>query len=70
SVFGVIFIMTTGGPGIQTQNLSYAIYDEAFSEREIGDASTLGIYAIILANIVVAFFVQVLRRGAEEGVVE
>ncbi|MEL6150932.1 MAG: sugar ABC transporter permease [Chloroflexota bacterium] len=68
SVFGVIFITTTGGPGIQTTNLSYAIYDEAFSSRDIGDASTMGIYAIILANLVVTLFVQVLRRGSEEGV--
>lgn len=68
SIFGVIFITTTGGPGIQTTNLSYAIYDEAFSSRDIGDASTMGIYAIIVANIVVTFFVQVLRRGSEEGV--
>lgn len=68
SVFGVIFITTTGGPGIQTTNLSYAIYDEAFSSRDIGDASTMGIYAIILANIVVTLFVQVLRRGSDEGV--
>lgn len=68
SVFGVIFITTTGGPGIQTTNLSYAIYDEAFSSRDIGDASTMGIYAIILANLVVTFFVQALRRGSEEGI--
>lgn len=66
SVFGVIFITTTGGPGIQTTNLSFAIYDEAFSSRDIGDASTMGIYAIVVANIVVAFFVQVLRRGSED----
>ncbi len=68
SVFGVIFITTSGGPGIQTTNLSYAIYDEAFSSRDIGDASTMGIYAIILANLVVTFFVQALRRGSQEGV--
>lgn len=67
SVFGVIFITTSGGPGIQTTNLSYAIYAEAFSNRDIGDASTMGIYAIVVANIVVALFVQVLRRGTEEG---
>ena len=66
SVFGVIFIATTGGPGIQTTNLSYAIYDEAFSSRDIGDASTMGIYAIVVANIVVALFVQVLRRGSDD----
>ena len=66
SVFGVIFITTTGGPGIQTTNLSYAIYDEAFSSRDIGDASTMGIYAIVVANIVVTLFVQVLRRGTDD----
>ena len=68
SVFGVIFVTTSGGPGIQTTNLSYAIYQEAFQRWDIGEASALGVYAIILANIVLLFFVRVLRRGRAEGV--
>lgn len=68
SVFGVIFVTTSGGPGIQTTNLSFGIYQEAFSRWNIGNASALGVYAIILANIVLLFFVRVLRRGQEEGV--
>ncbi len=63
SVFGVIFVTTSGGPGIQTTNLSYGIYQEAFQRWDIGEASALGVYAIILANIVLLFFVRVLRRG-------
>ena len=68
SVFGVIFILTSGGPGIQTTNLSYGIYQEAFQRWDIGESSAMGIYAIILANIVVLVFVRVLRRGQQEGV--
>jgi sorbitol/mannitol transport system permease protein len=30
SIFGEIFVTTTGGPGIQTTNLSFGIYQEAF----------------------------------------
>ena len=63
SVFGVIFVLTSGGPGIQTTNLSYGIYQEAFQRWDIGEASAMGIFAIILANIVVLLFVRVLRRG-------
>ena len=67
SEFGVIFVTTSGGPGIQTTNLSYGIYQEAFQRWNIGEASILGVYAIILANIVVSFFVRVLQRGQTEG---
>lgn len=62
SIFGEIFVTTSGGPGIQTTNLSYAIYQEAFQRWDIGDASALGVYAIIFANIVVLLFIRVLRR--------
>jgi sorbitol/mannitol transport system permease protein len=67
SVFGVIFVTTSGGPGITTTNLSYAIFQEAFQRWNIGSASALGIFAVFFANIVVTLFVQVLRRGQMEG---
>ncbi len=68
SVFGEIFVTTSGGPGIQTTNLSFGIYQEAFQRWDIGQASALSVYAIILANIVVLLFVRVLRRGQEKAV--
>ncbi|HEX2623123.1 MAG TPA: sugar ABC transporter permease [Phototrophicaceae bacterium] len=68
SVFGEIFVTTSGGPGIQTTNLSFGIYQEAFQRWEIGQASALGVFAIILANILLAGFIRVLRRGQSEGV--
>lgn len=67
SVFGEIFVTTSGGPGIQTTNLSFGIYQEAFQRWNIGTASAIGVYAIILANIVLLLFVRVLRRGQSQG---
>lgn len=67
NVFGVIFVTTSGGPGIATTNLPYEIFKEAFSRWNVGKASALGVFAVILANIVVLIFLRVLRRSQEEG---
>ena len=66
NVFGVIFVTTSGGPGIATTNLPYEIYKEAFSRWNVGKASALGVFAVILANIVVLLFLRVVR-GQQEG---
>ena len=66
NVFGHIFVVTSGGPGLQTTNLPYQIFLEAFSRWNIGRASAYGLFAIILANIAVVFFLQVVRRQRKE----
>ncbi len=60
--FGIIFVTTTGGPGIQTTNLPYQIFLEAFSRQNVGRASAYGIFAIVLANILITLFLRVLRN--------
>lgn len=66
NIFGHIFVITSGGPGIQTTNLPYQIFLEAFSRWNIGRASTYGIFAIVLANLVVALFIRVVRNKRQE----
>lgn len=66
NIFGEIFVITSGGPGIATTNLSFHIYLEALSRWNIGRASAIGVYAVILANIVVVVFVRFLRREERE----
>ncbi|MFO8151248.1 MAG: sugar ABC transporter permease [Trueperaceae bacterium] len=66
NVFGQIFVITSGGPGIQTTNLPYQIFLEAFSRWNIGRASAYGIFAIVLANLAVILFLQVVRRSRQE----
>jgi sorbitol/mannitol transport system permease protein len=67
SEFGTIFVTTAGGPGIQTTNLPYQIFLEAFSRQNVGRASAYGIFAVILANIVIVLFLNVLRRNSKSG---
>ncbi len=42
NVFGVIFVTTSGGPGIATTNLPYEIYKEAFLPLERGSRQRIG----------------------------
>ncbi len=60
--FGIIFVTTAGGPGTQTTNLPYQIFLEAFSRQNVGRASAYGIFAIVLANILITLFLRVLRN--------
>ncbi|CAN5781853.1 sugar ABC transporter permease [soil metagenome] len=66
SEFGIIFVTTAGGPGIQTTNLPYQIFLEAFSRQNVGRASAYGIFAVILANIIIVIFLRVLRDQDSE----
>jgi sorbitol/mannitol transport system permease protein len=62
NIFGEIFVMTTGGPGIATTNLPFEIYKEAFLRWNVSRAAAFGVLAVILANVVVLLFLRVLRR--------
>lgn len=66
SEFGIIFVTTAGGPGIQTTNLPYQIFLEAFSRFNVGRASAYGIFAVILANIIIILFLRVLNNNEQE----
>jgi sorbitol/mannitol transport system permease protein len=66
--FGIIFVATTGGPGIQTTNLPFQIFLEAFSRQNVGRASAYGLFAIVLANILVTIFLRVIRNQNQQEV--
>jgi ABC-type sugar transport system permease subunit len=46
--------------------LPYQIFLEAFSRWNVGIASAYGLFAIVLANIAVVFFLQIVRRQRKE----
>ena len=62
SIFAEIFVTTGGGPGVQSTNLTYLIYVQAFQGFDIGVASAGGVFAIILANIVSIFLVRAVGK--------
>ena len=62
NIFGAIFVMTSGGPGIDTTNLPFEIYKEAFLRWNVSRAAAFGVLAVILANFVVLLFLRLLRN--------
>lgn len=68
NIFGQIFVMTSGGPGIRTTNLPFDIYKVAFLRFDVSRAAAYGVLAVILANIIVLLFLRVLRNQNEQTV--
>ncbi len=66
NIFGQIFVITSGGPGIATTNLPFEIFKEAFLRWNVSAASALGVLAVVLANIVVMLFIRIIRQERSE----
>lgn len=60
SIFAEIYTTTAGGPGTATTTLSFLIYSMGLQQFDVGMASTGGILAVVLANIVSVFLVRML----------
>jgi polyol transport system permease protein len=53
--FDAIFMITSGGPGQQTTNIPYYLYETAFRGFDIGRASAMGVVVVALTIIIATF---------------
>jgi polyol transport system permease protein len=53
--FDAIFMITSGGPGQQTTNIPYYLYETAFRGFDIGRASAMGVVVVVLTIIIATF---------------
>ena len=58
--FDTIFMLTHGGPGEDTTNLPFLLYLVAFQGFNIGQASAIGVVAVILTKIVATVALRTL----------
>jgi len=58
--FDSIFMLTYGGPGEDTTNVPFLLYLVAFQGFNIGQASAIGVVAVILTTIVATFALRTL----------
>jgi sorbitol/mannitol transport system permease protein len=58
--FDSIFMMTQGGPGQATTNIPFLLYLVAFQGFDVGKASAIGVFAVILTMIVATFALRTL----------
>ena len=63
TVFAEIFVSTGGGPGYDSTNLAYLIYNQALLQYDVGVASAGGLFAVLLANIVAFFLIRAVGKN-------
>lgn len=64
NVFGIVFVMTKGGPGTATQVIATYTYRKAFQESQMGYGAALSMVMTILSLIAALIFMR-LREGNE-----
>jgi sorbitol/mannitol transport system permease protein len=55
-----IYVLTYGGPGEDTTNIPFLLYKVAFQGYSIGQASAIGVVAVIITIIVATFALRTL----------
>ena len=58
--FDSIFMLTYGGPGEDTTNIPFLLYLVAFQGFNIGQASAIGVVAVIITTIVATFALRTM----------
>jgi len=60
-VFDYVFVMTSGGPGIATQTLSFYTWKQSFSFVKWGYAATLSLFSLVFLIVVAHAFIRAAK---------
>ena len=64
--FLIIWVMTRGGPGYETDTTTTFAYKLAFIESNMGQSTALGVFNFIIIMIIVAFYLRVTKATRTE----
>ncbi len=59
--FDYVFVMTSGGPGIATQTLSYYIWKQSFAFINWGYGATLSLFSVIFLVVLAHLFIRAVK---------
>ena len=62
SVFGLIYIMTTGGPGTSSQTLPLYMYEQAFSYGQLGFGTAVALLLLLIGGLASIVYLRVLPK--------
>lgn len=65
--FDIIWILTGGGPGYSTENLSMYIYHNAFKYFDLGYASALSFVLMVFIIVPTTLFIRLMTKEGENG---
>jgi len=60
SVFGLIFIMTAGGPGTSSQTLPLYMYEQAFSYGQLGYGTAVALLLLVIGGLASLAYLKML----------
>jgi multiple sugar transport system permease protein len=60
--FPLIYAMTGGGPGRQTQVLAILMYEQSFKVGKIGYGSAISVAMLLVVGVLSIFYVRLLRE--------
>jgi multiple sugar transport system permease protein len=61
SVFGLIWVMTRGGPGDKSQTLPLYMYEQAFQNSMIGYATAVALLLLVVGSLFSLVYLRLLR---------
>jgi multiple sugar transport system permease protein len=64
-LFDLVYILTSGGPGVSTETLSFHVYKVAFLGFNTGTASAYGILMVLVVTVLAQFYLRYLNRLKE-----
>jgi multiple sugar transport system permease protein len=60
--FPLIFAMTGGGPGRQTETLAVFLYNQSFSRGNLGFGSAISVAMLLIVGFLSLFYLRLLRE--------
>ncbi len=66
NIFGLVWVMTAGGPSNHTDTLLTYLYRLAFTDSNFGYATAVGVVVFVLIFIISASFIRLMRREVVE----
>ncbi|MEI6307452.1 MAG: sugar ABC transporter permease [Actinomycetes bacterium] len=64
--FPIIWVMTRGGPGYETDTTTSFAYKLAFIESNMGQSTALGVFNFIVIMIIVGFYLKITKATRTE----
>lgn len=61
SVFGLIYVMTRGGPGNRSETLPLYMYEQAFQDSLIGYGTAVALMLLVVGALFSVFYLRLLR---------
>ncbi|MFT4307635.1 MAG: sugar ABC transporter permease [Microbacterium sp.] len=63
--FGLIWVMTAGGPGTRSSTLPVLAYQEAFKFAQVGYGTAIAAVTIVLGAVFAALYIRILKPEVE-----